>query len=158
MIISYRPDDGPPVEFEFIPAKLGSAESELAENNGGPAWDTFEEWGAKFLRGHQRARRVALWLCMRRTNPKLKLEELSFRAEQVSVDYSPAERDAILQVMLTDPNLDDEMRANLEASVGSALVSDAEAALDAAGVERTPDLKDQPATSETPDSPSPVTA
>jgi len=159
MILRYRPDDGPPVEFEFIPGELETPDSEAVELIGGEAWGTFEEFGALFFRGSQRARRAALWLCLRRTQPKIRFADLSLRANQIDVDYSSAERERILEVMLADPNLDDETRASLTRDVGEALVSDVEQALDDAGIASDHGLpKDQPEPSEVDASTSPQPA
>lgn len=142
MIITYTPDDGDSQEYEFMPGKLMNAEAEAIEDVGGQAWSTFEEFGVKFFRGSARARRAALWIAMKRGNPRLKFSDVSFRADQVSVDYSAKERAVILEAMLADPDLDEEQRANLTTALGTELVSDVEAALDEAAVVREPDLKE----------------
>ena len=140
MILRYRPDDGPEVEFDFRPGDLETPESEAVEAVGGETWGTYEEWGALFFRGSQKARRAALWIFLRRTNPRLKFEDVRIRADQTAVDYSLRERNKIIEVMLTDPNIDDEQRAALtEMVTGGADVDDINHGLNQAGVE--PDLE-----------------
>jgi hypothetical protein len=159
MILRYRPDDGPAVEFDFRPGDLESPDAEALEDVGGSAWTTFEEFEAMFFRGHQRARRALLWMFLRRTKPSLKFADLRYRLEQIDVDYSDGERARILEVMLADPNLDDETRTNLAGIVGEALVSETEAALDEAGVKVDHGgPKDQPELSESDASTSPQPA
>lgn len=142
MIITYRPDGAPVQDFEFFPADLETPESELLESVGGDSWKTFEEFGVLFFRGSQRAYRAALWVMLRRTNPVLKFKDVSFRASQVTVGYSDSEREAILQVLLADPNIDAEERSSLTQIIGEESVAEAEEALTKSGVEREPDLKD----------------
>lgn len=134
MILKYRPDKGPAREFSFIPGDLETRDAEAIEAVGGEAWGTFEEFGALFFRGSAKARRAALWVCMRVEQPRLKFTELTMRMSQIDVDYSATERAAILEVMLADPNLDEDQRENLAKAVQDGLVSDAEQALDDAGV------------------------
>lgn len=143
MLITYTPDDGEKQEYEFIPGKLLSPESEAIEEVGGYAWDSFEEFGVKFFKGNVRARRAALWIMMKRHNPRLKFEQLSFRANQVDVDYSPKERQMILEAMLSDPDIDPEQKEHLTEALEREAVSDAEEKLEAAGIKREPDPKDQ---------------
>lgn len=145
MIIKYRPDKGPAREFDFVPGDLESSDSEAVEAVGGAAWGTYEEFGALFFRGSQKAMRAALWVCLRREQPRLKFTDLSLRVNQIDVEYSAAERDAILTVMLADPNLDDDQRANLAKVVKDEMVSVAESKLADAGVETDAGLpKEQP--------------
>jgi hypothetical protein len=134
MLIRYRPDEGPPIEFDFVPGKLTSVDAEAVELVGGEAWGTFEEFGALFFRGSARARRAVLWLHLRTANPRLKFADVRLRPEQIDVDYSAIERERILEVMLADPDLDDEQRDNLRTIIGDSLVSETETALEEAGV------------------------
>lgn len=133
MIIQYRPDEGPQQEFDFRPGDFGSYDSEAIEVVGGQQWGTFEEWGAMFFRGSQRARRAALWVMLRRANPRLRFQDVSFRADQVDVTYSMAEREAIINTMLADPDLDAEQRAHLSAVVAVDSVDEVDRALERAG-------------------------
>jgi hypothetical protein len=145
MIISYKPDDGPVQEYEFIPGLLMNPESEAIEAVGDYSWTTFEQFGQLFFQGGSRAVRAALWIMMKRKNPRLQFNDVSFRSNQVSVDYSPRERQLILDAMLADPDLDPAQRANLEMAVGGAeTVADTETQLSEAGIKREPVPKDQP--------------
>jgi hypothetical protein len=159
MIIKYRPDKGPAREFDFVPGDLESPEAEALEALGGNAWGTFEEFGALFFRGSQRARRAALWVCLHREQPRLKFTDVNVRVNQISVEYSAMERAAILEVMLADPNLDEDQRENLTRAVNEDLASDAQTQLAEAGVETDTGLpKDQPGTSDADASTSPPQA
>lgn len=148
MILRYRPDDGPEVEFDFKPGDMESPESEAVEAVGGEAWSTFEEWGALFFRGSQKARRAALWVFLRRTDPSLRFNQLSVRANQVDVDYSLTERNRLIEVMLADPTLDNDQRVALTRMVAGADVIELDRKATAAGVEVDHgDPKDQPLSS-----------
>lgn len=145
MILSYKPDDGPVQQYEFIPGLLMTPEAEAIEAVGGYSWSTFEQFGQLFFQGGSRAQRAALWIMMKRTNPRLQFDQVSVRANQVSVDYSDRERALILEAMLADPDLDPEQRANLEVVVGQPnSVPESEEALSNAGIKREPIPKDQP--------------
>jgi hypothetical protein len=146
MILRYRPDDGPPVEFEFLPGELETPESEAVEAVGGDSWGTFEEWGALFFRGSQKARRAALWVFLRRQNPRLKFSDLTFRTEQVDVDYSAIERARIIEVMLANPDLDEEQRRFFTQMIADTdAVAEVEETLTRSGVEvPRDDPKDHP--------------
>jgi hypothetical protein len=147
MILRYRPDDGPVVEFEFRPGDMETPDSEAVEAVGGEAWGTFEEWGALFFRGSQKARRAALWIFLRKTNPRLKFDDLKIRADQTDVDYTLRERNRIIETMLADPSIDDEQRETLTAMIGEATdVGIVDSTLGRAGVDvEREDPKDHPA-------------
>jgi len=144
MILTYKPDDGPPEEYEFIPGLLMNAEAEVIEAVGDYAWSSFEEFGAAFFRGNARARRVALWIMKKRKDPRLKLDQVIFRSNQVDVDYSPRERQLILEAMLADPDLEPAQREQIAKDMEEDQVSETEEKLADAGIVREPDPKDQP--------------
>jgi hypothetical protein len=144
MIITYTPDEGSPEEYDFNPGKLMSPEAEAIESVGDYAWDSFETFGAMFFKGNVRARRAALWIMKKRKNPRLKFDEVSFRANQVDVDYSPAERKLLLEAMLQDPDLDPEQKANITQELGEETsVAYLEEKLGEAGVNQVPVPKEQ---------------
>lgn len=144
MIITYTPDEGPPEEYEFNPGKLMDPETEAIERVGDYAWDSYEMFGAMFFKGNARARRAALWISMKRKNPRLKFEDVHFRANQVDVDYSPAERKLILEAMLHDPDIDPEQKTAIMSDLGEETsVAYLEEKLTEVGVQREPDPKDQ---------------
>ena len=73
MKLFYRPEGQPEQTFDFEPESATSVEAEAAEDWGGTAWDSWPEFLEKVASGHIRARRVLLWLMLRRSNPKPEL-------------------------------------------------------------------------------------
>jgi len=135
MIIYYTPEDGPPREFEFLPSRLISPEAEAIEKVGrGGDWDTFEEFGQKFLKGSIRAYRAALWVMLKRENPTLRFSDLVFRVGEVSVDYSKTELIKIREALEKEDDEDTDISIAL-AQVNSALKEKVDE-------EVIPDLKD----------------
>lgn len=124
MIIKYSPEDGEPKEFEFIPSKLISPEAEAIENVGGNAWDSFEEFGFKFLKGNIRAYRAALWVMMKRSNPRLRFQDLVFKVGEVEVDYSKTELTKLREALEEgDESVSEQDRAYALSQVEDALES-----------------------------------
>jgi hypothetical protein len=125
MIIKYSPEGEEPREFEFYPSKLLSVEAEAIENVGGNAWETFEEFGYKFIRGNVRAYRAALWIMLKRhENPKLKFQDLAFKMDEVSVDYSKTELTNIKEAIEQDEDsVPENMRETALAQINKELAN-----------------------------------
>lgn len=102
MIIIYSPEDGESKEYLFVPSKLISPEAEAIENVGGNVWESFEEFGTKFMRGNIRAYRAALWVMMKRENPRLRFQDLVFKVGEVSIDYSKTELTRMKEALEVD--------------------------------------------------------
>jgi len=117
MRLIWTPNNGEKREFSFQPAKLVSAEAEAIEDAGGPAWDSFEEFGQKFLKGNRRAYRAALWVMLRREQPALRFTDLSLRVDEVEVDFDAAETARLREQIFADPDMDAEQRAHLLAII-----------------------------------------
>jgi hypothetical protein len=82
MLLIYQPRGEEPQRFDFQPLELLASEAELIEEEGGGFWDTYPEFGEKFFTGSIRARRVLLWIFLRRTRPDLELSDVEFRIEE----------------------------------------------------------------------------
>jgi hypothetical protein len=145
-------DDGTSEDYEFIPRKLMSPEAEAIEECGGMAWNTFEQFGIAFMAGSQRAYRAALWVCMKRKQPGIKFHDVSFRIDQLLVDYSDAEKEAIRAAIAIDPELDPAQRENLLDIIDTANLADAEHALTVENISREPGLSEPGTNSEDDDS------
>jgi len=145
-------DDGTTEEFDFQPTRLMSPEAEAIEDAGGPAWDTFEQFGRKFMAGSQRAYRVALWVCMKRKTPGVRLADVSFRVDQLLVAYSEDETRRIREAIEADPDMDPEQRDNLLDLIGGLDDTEADPALADYGATSVDAPKDPPDSSETGDS------
>jgi hypothetical protein len=92
MIIRYTNDKAEKREFPFRPYELRSVEGELIEAAGAGVWDTFDGWDALFRRGHKRAERVGLWVCLRRENNALQLHEVDVSMGSIVVALDLGER------------------------------------------------------------------
>jgi hypothetical protein len=67
-----RVRDGVAVEEHlFRPGDLAWHERELLEDAGGRQWSTWEGFGVAFMGGSARARRAAMWVIARRSEPDL---------------------------------------------------------------------------------------
>ena len=111
MKIIYTPSDGERQEFIFRPGELTNVEAEMIEIQGGEAWDTYEEFGRKFMNGNMRAYRAALWICLKRhQDPKIKFMDVSFRVDQIDVDLEEDEKERIYTAIESDENIDPEQR------------------------------------------------
>lgn len=114
MKLTFRPTDGEERSFIFRPNELDNREAELIENVGGEAWATWEEFGRKFMLGSIRAYRAALWLLLRRENPRIKFGEISFRVDQLDVDLEDDEFKRITDALEQDDTIDPEQREHLK--------------------------------------------
>lgn len=113
MKITYVPIDGEKREFIFRPGELTNLEAELIEIQGGEIWDSYEEFGRLFMNGNMRAYRAALWVCLRREQPRLKFNDLSFRVDQLNVELEEDERDRIVAAIADDIDIEEEQREAL---------------------------------------------
>jgi hypothetical protein len=114
MKITYRPTDGPERSWLFRPNDLDNREAELIENVGGEAWATWEEFGRKFMLGSIRAYRAALWLLLRRENPRLRFNDVGFKVDQLDVDLEDEEFQRITEALEQDETIDPEQREHLK--------------------------------------------
>lgn len=112
----FRPEAGVPLAFTFKPNRLVSAEMEAIEDL--TDW-TYVEFGEKFLAGSMKAYRAALWVLLKREHPTLKARDLSFTAEEVSVAYDAEETASLREVLVADPDIDDDQREAILAVLGS---------------------------------------
>lgn len=149
MKLTLTQDDGSLQEYDFQPTRLMSPEAEAIEDAGGPAWTTFEQFGRKFMSGSQRAYRVALWVCMKRAQPGIRLSDVSFRVDQLTVAYSDEETRRIREAIEADPDLDEDQRDNLLGLIGEGEEVEADPALAAQGGQAVDFPKDPPVNSET---------
>jgi hypothetical protein len=89
--IIYSPKDGERREFTFTPDDLGPMEAEAVEEAGGVQWRTYGQWIQLLMDGGARAWRVVLWVLLRRTDPKLDLNEVQPTFQEVSYIYDENE-------------------------------------------------------------------
>jgi hypothetical protein len=109
----YTPEDGEKREFSFRPTRFMSPEVEALEDVGGNAWDSYDEWGVKFLKGNRRAYRAALWIMLKREEPTLKFRDLVVRVDEIAVDFEDDETVQLRQAIEDEPDIDEDQRENL---------------------------------------------
>jgi len=107
------PENGEKREFSFKPAKLMTVEAEAIEEVGGTTWESFDQFGRKFMMGNRRATRAALWIMLKREQPKLKFHELNLGVYEVETEFDDQEANVIRETLRSDPNLDNTQRAHL---------------------------------------------
>lgn len=114
MIVRYTPEGAEPQQWTFQPGKLDSLEAEAIEEVGGAAWASYYEFGQKLLNGSAKAQRAILWTMLRRAQPKLRFDEVSYPQEDVFVGYEASET-ARLREALANPEttMPDDQRAEL---------------------------------------------
>jgi hypothetical protein len=79
-------------DYVLDPDELTGAEAEMIEDAGGTQWETFGEWISRLYRGGWRPLKVALWVMMRRENPRLDYEELAnVKIADVQIDLTEDE-------------------------------------------------------------------
>lgn len=114
MRLTYRPAAGEPREWTFRPLDLESREAELVEDTTGL---TYAQWAARFYSGSIRARRVALWLLLRREQPALALDDVQFRMTEFGCFYDGSETGELRRQITDDPDLDEATRDALLAQL-----------------------------------------
>jgi hypothetical protein len=121
LIVRYAPEGAEPQQWKFSPGGLESLEAEAIEDATG--W-SYYEFGQRILNGSAKAQRAILWTMLRRAQPQLRFDEVSYRQQEVFVGYEPAEV-ANLRAALNDPATtmpDDQREALLEAIDASTAV------------------------------------
>lgn len=112
MILIYTPADGPKREFPFNPGKLLSPEAEAIEDVGGRTWESFPEFGAKFMKNNTKALRAALWIMLKRENPKLKFTDVTVAVEELDYTFDEDELKRLRDAIETE-DIDEEQREEL---------------------------------------------
>jgi hypothetical protein len=119
MKIIYTPRDGERQEFTFQPDDLSQRDAEAIEDVGGDTWDNFEDFGAKFMRDNRKAYRAALWVLMRRDNPKLRFSDLEdVKVSEIQAGFDDDEQARIRESLEADETISDDERANALMALG----------------------------------------
>lgn len=126
MILRYRNDAGEVRDYELRPGKLLSPEVEAIEEVGGSVWDTYDEWGEKFMKGNRRAYRAGLWIMLKRENPTLRFNEVQFAADALTWEYDPEEQE-VIKAAIRDAGkeLDPDQKRSLLEALGAVEGKDA---------------------------------
>ncbi|MDX2705799.1 hypothetical protein PV350_23485 [Streptomyces sp. PA03-6a] len=88
MKVTYSPEDGDEVVFDYNPNKLMSAEREAAEKRTGK---TFTDFAQGVLAGDSTCRRVLLFILRKRTDPTLNYADVDFAWDELKVEMTKGE-------------------------------------------------------------------
>lgn len=114
MFVTYTPDKGDALEFTVYPAEMRFSEQEAVEKASGME---FSAWTLAVQTGSARARRVLLWVLMRREHPKLLLGDVDFSPRELLIETSAEEKRALLDFSLTKGALPPDALAAAEAEI-----------------------------------------
>ena len=118
MLITYRPADGEPREWSFIPRDLTSLEAEDVEDATGWSFPVFQ---AQFYAGRTRARRAVLWILLRREQPELRFADVQYGMSELGFHWTGGtETTELAKQVEVDPDLDEETRARILADLAPA--------------------------------------
>ena len=124
MILIYSPSDGERREFQWNPGKLLSPEAEAIEDVGGRTWDSFQEFGAKFMKNNIKALRAALWIMLKRENPRLKFDDVTVAVDEIDFTFDDQEMSKIREALETE-NIDEDQKIELISRLDNAMGEDA---------------------------------
>jgi hypothetical protein len=114
MKLIYQPEGEAAQEFVYQPTKLLSPEAEAIEKIGrGGWWDSYDEFGIAFMKGNMRAKRAVLFIMLKRQNPGIRFEDISFAPTELLVAWDDEEQQLIREAIKNDPDIDDEDRVRL---------------------------------------------
>lgn len=102
MYLTYQPEGSEePQEFTFIPDDTNTFDSEAIES--ATSW-TWEEFLMNLRKGSTKARRVLLWVCLRRVHRGLQLRDVSFQQKEVKLEYDVNEMVQLREGVLESPD------------------------------------------------------
>lgn len=113
MILVWTPADAEPRTFTFRPDDMPPAEYEAIEDVG--RWASLDDFNDAVRASSRTAWRAALWICLRRENPALTLDDVQPKPLEVALGYEPDEELALAELGLADPDTPPDLRAMFEA-------------------------------------------
>ncbi|MDX2552749.1 MULTISPECIES: type 2 periplasmic-binding domain-containing protein [Streptomyces] len=90
MKVTYTPEDGEPQVFDYNPNKLMSVEREALERVTGRP---FSDFAMGVLKGHGLCRRALLHVLLKRQHPTLRLDDVDFAWDELTVEMTQGEID-----------------------------------------------------------------
>jgi hypothetical protein len=92
MFVTYTPEDDEGQTWRHIPHEMRAREQDLVETHAGTS---FAQWTLDVLQGNAKARRVLLWLLLRREHPRVKLADVDFAWSELVVQQSRQELEVL---------------------------------------------------------------
>lgn len=115
MFVTYSPNGSKPQVWRHSPHDMLSAEQDMVEKHAGT---TFAAWTVDVIQGSARARRVLLWLLLRREHRGIRFIDVDFRWSELAVEPSKQELAATRKAMAGS---DEPEASRLIASIDAAI-------------------------------------
>lgn len=117
MIIVYQPQDGDAHRWDLTEIRILATEAEAVERVTDLDWQAAR---SKVVRGSMLALRAVAWVLLKRTDPSLRYGQFSPAADELSWEYSRAERAEIRKAVAENADLSEEERTALLAEFDEA--------------------------------------
>lgn len=102
MYLTYKPEGSEEAqEFVFIPEETNTFDSEAIESATGWTW---EEFLMNLRKGSTKARRVLLWVSLRRVHRGLQLRDVNFQQKEVKLEYDVNEMEQLREGVVEAPD------------------------------------------------------
>lgn len=109
MILVYQPEGSDePTTWTYNPRKLMSAEREAIERRTGMLYSEFTQ---AVVKGSSLCRRALLFVMLKRDHPTTKWDDVDFAWDELSLQYSRAEYDQMIEDASDAPSLSSAERA-----------------------------------------------
>lgn len=102
MYLTYCPEgNDEPQEFVFNPDNINTFDAEAIES--ATAW-TWEEFMMNLRKGSVKARRVLLWVFLRRVHRGLQLRDVNFKNKEVKLEFDASEMATLMDAVKESPD------------------------------------------------------
>ena len=117
MFVTYTPEKGDRLEFTVYPLRMRSSEQEAIERASGM---TFGAWTQAVQGGSSTARRVLLWVLLRREHKTLRLDDVDFAWDELLVENSAEELAALRAELVSKGEDSRDLLAKLDSEIAAA--------------------------------------
>ena len=111
MKVTYTPEDGEPQVFNYNPNALMSVEREALEKVTGRS---FSDFAMGVLKGDARCRRALLHVLLKRQHPTLRLDDVDFLWDELTVEMTQGEIDLAVAKLREKSGSEDMIEAMLK--------------------------------------------
>jgi hypothetical protein len=117
VFVTYTPEKGDRLEFTVYPLRMRSSEQEAIERASGM---TFGAWTQAVQGGSSTARRVLLWVLLRREHKTLRLDDVDFAWDELLVENSAEELAALRAELVSKGEDSRDLLAKLDSEIAAA--------------------------------------
>jgi hypothetical protein len=117
VFVTYTPEKGDRLEFTVYPLRMRSSEQEAIERASGM---TFGAWTQAVQGGSSTARRVLLWVLLRREHKALRLDDVDFAWDELLVENSAEELAALRAELVSKGEDSRDLLTKLDGEIASA--------------------------------------